>query len=274
VPPPPAQRRWRDVLDATEQELPRGDVTEGVVRVGPTVRRPHHPQSIAIAHYLDHLERTGFDGSPRYLGRDDQGRDVLSFIEGDVAAASPERWAADEGLLVSVAILVVRLLEAGGGFDVPPSLFLPRPGHPADTVVTHLDVTPQNVVTRDGRAIALIDFDLARRASRYDQAFNAALHWVPLRDPADVYPEWSGIDQPRRLRLLADAFGWSRGDRDDFVPYALEHADATWHRMKQRAETDGGGWARMWAEGVGDQIRRRRQWVEREQATLHAALLD
>src|ERR1700712_5556128 len=58
--------------------LPAGDVPEGVVRVGGTVRRPAQPQSFAVAGYLDYLEGVGFPDSPRFLGRDQQGRDVLT----------------------------------------------------------------------------------------------------------------------------------------------------------------------------------------------------
>jgi hypothetical protein len=55
---------------ASDVELmPVGDVTEGVVRVGGTIRRPHQPQSFAVAEYLDWLEDAGSGGSPRLLGR-------------------------------------------------------------------------------------------------------------------------------------------------------------------------------------------------------------
>ena len=39
-----------------EIELPKGDVTEGVVRIGDTVRRPHQPTSDGVAAYLGYLE--------------------------------------------------------------------------------------------------------------------------------------------------------------------------------------------------------------------------
>jgi hypothetical protein len=254
--------------------LPKGDVTEGVVRVGATVRRPHSAGSFAVARYLDHLERAGFTGSPRFLGLDDRGRDVLTFMAGEVGAASPEPWVADDDLLVSVAELVTQLLSAAVGFDVDQRWFPPRDGVGEATVVTHLDITPQNVVVRDGRAVALIDFDLTRRATPYDEGSNTAMHWVPLRDPADVYPRWAGIDQPRRLRIFADAFGMDAAARSRFVADQIERADATWHRMKQRAEDDGGGWARMWDEGVGDQIRRRQRWLGDQHDVLTRALLE
>ena len=42
--------------------------------------------------------------------------------------------------------------------------------------------------------------------------------------------------------------------------------------MRANAEERGGGWARMWTEGVGDRILRRRAWLLDERATLDAAL--
>jgi hypothetical protein len=42
--------------------------------------------------------------------------------------------------------------------------------------------------------------------------------------------------------------------------------------MKARAEDLGGGWARMWDEGVGDRIQRAHAWLRRERAALDDAL--
>lgn len=41
-----------------------------------------------------------------------------------------------------------------------------------------------------------------------------------------------------------------------------------------RARHDGGGWARMWDDGVGDVIRRSIAWLQRERATLETRLFD
>ena len=67
-----------------EVPLAGGDVTAGVVRVGETVRRPTGPHSPLVHAMLEHLERVGFAGAPRYLGQDDRGREMLTYIEGDV----------------------------------------------------------------------------------------------------------------------------------------------------------------------------------------------
>jgi hypothetical protein len=265
---PPERRSWVDEPGAVEVALPKGDVTEGVVRVGATVRRPHTPASYAIAHLLDHLADAGVAESCRYLGRDAQGRDVLTYVEGDVAGASPESWATGESLLGSVARLVRRLHVASAGFDADRTLF-PGPG-----LVCHFDVTPQNVVVSAEEAVGLVDFDLARRGDPVEDAYNTAMHWVPLRDPADVYPHWTGVDQPRRLRVFADAYGLDRASRLGLVTLGTASAQASWHRMRTRAETLGGGWARMWTDGVGDLIRRRERWLREHREELTAALLD
>jgi hypothetical protein len=295
-PADPAARRYPGTPDdGPEIELPRGDVTEGVVRVGGTVRRPHQPQSLAVAAYLDHLEGVGFEGSPRYLGRDDAGRDVLTFVEGDVPGDPPEPWAADEGLLASVGALVRRLHEASAGFlagsgfaapagsvwgrDLVPATPTPvREQEPeqvpdqAPELITHCDVTPQNVVVRDGRAVGLVDFDLAGPATRLLDVYNTAMHWVPLRDPADVWATWRGVDQAARLRVLADGYGLDAVDREAIVDLGIRRAAITWQRMKAAAEHLGGGWARMWADGVGDQIRRREAWLTAHRDELTKAL--
>jgi hypothetical protein len=38
------------------------------------------------------------------------------------------------------------------------------------------------------------------------------------------------------------------------------------------SELEGGGWQRMWDEGVGDIIKRREAWLERNATALDAAL--
>lgn len=94
---------WTDDADEPEIALPGGDVTEGVVRVGRTVRRPVGAHSPLVHALLRHLEAAGFHGAPRFLGIDAAGREVLTFVEGEVAGRPRPDWIADEDRLVSVA---------------------------------------------------------------------------------------------------------------------------------------------------------------------------
>jgi hypothetical protein len=280
------ERVYVEPGDVAEQELPRGDVTAGVVRVGHTVRRPHQPQSPAVAAYLDHLEAVGFDASPRYLGRDARGRDVLTYLEGDVAGDPPEPWAADLDLLTSVAALVRRLNDASASFAVDqqfrpfpdavwgPELieFVPPYPLPTPQFISHMDVTPQNVVVRDGRAIGLVDFDLSGPTNRWLTAHSVALHWVPLFAPEDVWPTWPAVDRMQRLRVVADGVGLDADERAAFAELAVQRAETSFAFMKASAEQLGDGWQRMWDEGVGEAILRRRDWLLANGEAITAAL--
>ena len=53
-----------------------------MTRVGDTVRRPWRQTSEATHALLEHREHIGFDGAPRFLGTDNRGREVLSYIPG------------------------------------------------------------------------------------------------------------------------------------------------------------------------------------------------
>jgi hypothetical protein len=75
----------RDVIPiGDEQLLVGGRITPGVVRIDATVRRPTGPHSPFVHRLLRFLEELDFDGVPRLLGIDEQGRETLSFIEGFV----------------------------------------------------------------------------------------------------------------------------------------------------------------------------------------------
>ncbi|MGD0066657.1 MAG: aminoglycoside phosphotransferase family protein [Streptosporangiaceae bacterium] len=273
---------WRDDSSGPEIPLLGGDVTEGVVRAGDTVRRPLNANSPFIHALLSHLEAVGFTGAPRFLGMDAAGREVLSFIEGEVAGRPRPPWIGDEDRMVSVARLVRAYDDAAATFvppegSMPPDSYgeiagiPPAPPYPPE-LIGHLDITPENVVFRAAKAFALIDFDLAKPATRADEMFNVMLWWGPLFDPRDVEPRLRGLDVPRRCRMLADAYGMSGTDRARLIEVAVMRTRRSWYVMKWHAEHDGGGWLRMWDEGVGDVIKRREAWLGQNAATLEAAL--
>jgi hypothetical protein len=259
-----------------------GDVTEGVVRVGDTVRRPAGPHTPLVHALLRHLEAAGFHGAPRVLGIDAAGREVLTYVSGEVAGRPRPVWIADQHRLASVGRLVRAYDDAAFGFTppkgipaaaglTPPPDMPPAPAYSAE-LIGHMDFTPDNIVFRHGEAAALIDFDLVKPVSRVDEIHNAMVYWAPLGDPADADPLLREVDVPRRCRILADAYGMSDTDRGRLLEVAVLRARRAWFSMKQIAEERGGGWARMWREGVGDQIKRREAWLERHGSSIEAAL--
>jgi hypothetical protein len=258
---------------APEIQLEGGTANRGqVVRVGDTVRRPRQPASTAVHALLQHLELAGFDGAPRYLGEDELGREVLTYVDGDVPAAPHPAWARTDEALVSVAALLRRYHEAVRSFDPAPHVW-PTTVPPAfgGGLVTHNDPNLDNVVFRDGEAVALIDFDLASPASAlWDVALTARL-WVPLRDPSDV-PEELVPRTSQRLRLLADAYGLTAAERGTLA--GAVRATHTWCYDIIRAGAEQGrpGYQDYWTPSAHEHDARGARWLERNLDALTAML--
>jgi Ser/Thr protein kinase RdoA (MazF antagonist) len=136
----------------TEIPLGGGAMTGSVVRVGDTVRRPAGPAAERMRDVLLRLERAGFDAAPRWLGVDDRGRDVLTWIEGETIT--------DRGRVhpyIDDSAIHLTFTES----QVAGAMRLLRRYHDcfAGEVVCHGDFGPWNLVWRDDLPAAIIDFD-------------------------------------------------------------------------------------------------------------------
>ena len=158
----------------SETVLEGGDLNH-VVRVGDTVRRPQGEWSPAVHALLLHFERVGFDGAPRFLGIDEQDREILSFVEGDPGLAP---LSAGDDALVALGRLLRRMHEAVADFEPPPDAAWFTGGE--GPLICHRDLFPPNVILRGGRPVAFVDWDFAGPAEPLDDVFSAASHWVPL----------------------------------------------------------------------------------------------
>lgn len=256
-----------------EIQLDGGTCNRGlVVRVGDTVRRPQAARSPAVHALLRHLEHVGFEGAPRYLGQDEYGREVLSYVEGDAATAPYPPWALTDSALVSVAELLRRYHEAVRSFR-PSSYVWPTtvPSAYRADLVTHNDPNLDNIVFRDGEAVALIDFDLASPGSALWDVALAARLWVPLRDPYDIPDERAGHTRAR-LRLLADAYGLPEPERERLGEAARETHGWCYDIVRVGAEQGRPGYVHYWTPSAQKHDERGRRWLASNAESLRGAL--
>lgn len=174
----------------SEIHLSGGRVTEGVVRIGETVRRPSKPNSAFVRALLAHLRGEGFDAAPRYLGADERGREILSFQPGEVPAEI-DSTISDETLVAAA-----RLIRAYHDATADSALA------GEDEVVCHNDLSPCNFVFRDGKPVGIIDFDAAAPGVRLRDLGYAIFLWLNVG--TDGLPP---SEQARRIRLFCDAYG-------------------------------------------------------------------
>ncbi|MEV0594990.1 phosphotransferase [Nonomuraea cavernae] len=253
-----------------EIPLQGGDVTDGVVRVGDTVRRPVSPSTPAVHALLRHLEAAGFEGAPRVVGMDGLGREVLTYLPGTTGVTRPtvtdEALAGLAGLLCDFHNATAGFPLGGDGWeggsndDAPPE------------VIGHCDLTPDNVVFEEATPRALIDFDLARPTTRLFDVVTTLRHWAPIADPVDLHPLQRGLDVGARVRLFCDAYGLPPRERRRLVELSRLRLHRSYVVMRDRAAA-GGSWGRMWAQGAGQRIRRAAAWLDVHEDELHAHLV-
>ena len=156
--------------------------TTRVVRIGQTVRRPAHRNTAAVQALLKHLEDAGFDGAPRPLGVDDEGREMVSFIHGTVGHYPLRPFVLTESTLIRLGLLLRRFHDATMGFSLPGDVrWHNSQGHNGQ-VVCHGDAGPYNTIFRDGAPVAFIDFERAAPGPRiWDIAF-VIYRYAPLCD--------------------------------------------------------------------------------------------
>ncbi len=249
-----------------EIQLQGGIANAGsVVRVGEHVLRPSNPHTPSIHRFLGFLAAEGFDGASQPVGVDPDGRERLRFVDGDVPLPPYPDWAQTDEALGSVARLMRRFHDAARTYEPLDDTWSDEMADPdGGPIVCHNDVCLENVVFRDGEAVALLDFDFAAPGHPvYDLACFARM-CVPIDDDSRVRFGWTPADLPRRLRLVADEYGLTADERQLMLA-ALDGSIARGGEfVRRRVEAGEQSFIDMWSSmgGMARFDRRRAWWAE------------
>ncbi|MEU4243544.1 phosphotransferase [Actinoplanes sp. NPDC026619] len=206
----------------SEESLPGGNTT-GAALIDGVVHKPSSPSTPTVHALLRFLEEAGFEGAPRVLGLDEQGRQKLTFLAGEMIGGQDPwpAWATADSTLVQVGRWLRRLHDLTAGFTPPAgeTWFIGGTMGPG-LVIGHQDAAPYNAVVDGDRLVGFFDWDIAGPSTReFDLAFSV-LPWVPLSAP-DGDADLPG--RRRRLHLLLDAYGYD-GDRHAFAEVVPQRA--------------------------------------------------
>jgi len=261
----------------SDEEVLHGGVANAgaVVRVGDHVRRPSNPHTESIHRYLGALHRAGFDGASMPVGIDPDRRERLGFIPGDVATPPYPAWAQTDEALGSIARLIRRLHDASVGLDLGATTWSDEMADPSGgEVMCHNDVCLENVVFRNGEAIALLDFDFAAPGRREFDLAAFARMCVPVDEPgATPGLGWVTVDRPARVRLVSDEYGLGATGRSTLLDCLSESIARGGEFVRRRVEAGEAAFIEMW-ESMGGQERfdRRRRWWDTHRNDFAAAL--
>jgi hypothetical protein len=259
-----------------EEALPGGVANAGRVwREGEHVLRPSSPHSSSIHRFLSALRANGFEGASEPVGIQDDGRERLVFIDGEVPLPPYPAWAQSDAALGSVTGLLRRFHAASRGFGFEEMAWSDELADAAGgPIVCHNDVCLENVVFRDGVAVGLIDFDFAAPGRPVFDLAQFARMCVPIDDDLSAFRlGWEAPDRPRRLRLVADGYGLDGDARGQLLQILAESMEHGGEFVRRRVEAGDLNFIRMWQEMGGvERYQRRLRWWEAHRPTFVDAL--
>ncbi len=202
---------------------------------------------------------------------------MVSYIDGDVPLPPYPAWSMTDEAIVDLGRLTRRLHEATASMDqrssrrVGPTTGAIPLGGP---VICHNDLFPENVVFRDGRVVALIDFDMAAPGRA-------------LLGPRDRRPGVGAAPRARRTYRSSESARRHRPVRP-VRPRLWRHARTgnrtRRHRVRRTSTCDRPrpgrdrrrkpAWIEHWRDAGGDERAHLDEtWLEQERAALFAAIV-
>ena len=160
-----------------------------VLRRGETVVRESGPWSPTIHRLLRHMRAKGVPWLPEPLGFDREGKEILSFVPGEVPHDTPD-WLWSETLLAEIARALRQLHDASADFETDDARWQLEARTPRE-VICHNDFAPYNTTFIDGHFAGLIDFDTCAPGPRLWDIAYSAYRFVPLMPPhgeIDAFP--------------------------------------------------------------------------------------
>ena len=221
-----------------------GRLTPGIVRVGSTVRRPAKGNAAFVHNLLLWLEEQGFPFAPRFLGVDEQGRDILTYLSGQTWPDSGSGLSDD--LLVQVARTIRNYHDLTAGSRL-------AHGH---EIVAHHELGPHNTIFRENQLIGFIDWDDAAPGTRLRDLANAVYNYVDVS-------HWSNqeaSEQARRIALMCAAYGW-----DDLIALVNDFEADLQQALRNHEQAGRTGAIKIFAEEV--------DWMRQRAQELRLALL-
>ncbi|MGE6370815.1 phosphotransferase [Planococcus kocurii] len=198
-----------------EEKLVGGNVSD-VYRNGDTVHRKLKPESFKIHELLKHLAITGFRQSPQFLGIDNKGKEILTFIEGEAGNYPVKKYMWSDEVLQEIAKMLRLYHDSVSNFSFDDSWQSLDNTPPNYEVMCHNDFAIYNIIFNHEKPVGIIDFDNAGPGPRlWDMAYTVYT-CVPLSrynlaeaDKGEGYYD-SSTDADRikrRIKFFFESYG-------------------------------------------------------------------
>lgn len=257
-----------DELNEQEERLSGGNVST-VYKKGNYVYRTQKDGSSNIHRLLRHLEAKGISEVPRFVGIDEQGREILTYLNGETADYPLKSYMWSDEAIQDAARLMRRLHDASSDFEWSAE-WVPIDNTPQPLeVICHNDFAVYNTIFYEGKVSGIIDFDLAAPGPRAWDIVYALYTFVPLsrRHQAEsgevIYYDAVRDDETykKRVSLFLKAYGWDDAKEDLFEMLQLR-IEALCLLMKRKAAEGDIAFQKMMDEGHYDHYQEELRFIQ------------
>lgn len=219
-------------------EYLEGGREQQIIRHKQGVHRPMGFWSPAVHALLKYLRTVRFYAAPDVLGTDEQGREILSFLEGNAYNYPLPEAAASTEALTSAATLLRTYHDATVSFlsQHADTLTWLLPSRTPQEVICHGDYAPYNVVLNGRTAVGIIDFDTAHPGPRVWDVAYALYRWAPLKNLHNPDTFGNLSQQVARAKRFCDVYGLPADERAQIADVLIERLQALLDFMTTEAQ--------------------------------------
>lgn len=236
-----------------EKRLTGGNVSN-VYRVGDTVRRELRQDSHKIHKLLKHLESKGFSYAPKFLGIDEKGREILTFIEGEAGHDPLRDYMWSDEALKEIAKMLRLYHDAVSDFSLTDD-WTPLDNTPDNfEVICHNDFARYNIIFNEKSPVGIIDFDVAGPGPRIWDIAYTLYTCIPLNrfylseEGKEIH--YAKEHAPRireRVHLFFESYGVSKDE--DYLEMVLRRLEGLCMTIKRKAGEGDIAFQKMIKEG-------------------------
>lgn len=201
------------------------------------VIRPGNEWTLHVQSFLSFMHDNGFCNIPKPYGINEDGMEVVSFVDGVVYNDSLPKEILTDEVLVEVARLLRRYHDIGAGYaqQLAGDEVWMLPKHSPIEVMCHGDFAPYNVTFVDGHVHGIIDFDTLHPGSRIWDIAYAVYRWIPFVSPKNPDYRYSLNEQIRRLKLFVDTYDLKDEERKQLPDKIVERIGSLVTFMRNEA---------------------------------------
>ena len=224
------------------EEILTGGEFDNVYRSGDTGKSRVEKDSPKIHKLSKHLENKGFSYAPKYLGIDEKGREILSFIEGEAGNYPLKEYMWSNDVLKEIAKMLRLYHDSVSDFSFDDSWeSIDNTPQPFE-VLCHNDFAIYNIIFNHQKPVGIIDFDIAGPGPRlWDIAYTLytcvplsrvhhsetgeAVYYNPLKDADHI---------KQRVKLFFESYG-IEGMEKGFLEMVLLRLEGLCKYMRKKS---------------------------------------